>query len=107
LIESDPERARTLALGAVRLRGGPDALEALGRTYLVSGAAEQAAKALGRSLELQPDRPSTHYWLGMALSATGDAAGAQRELDAALAAGDFPERSDAQAELARLNAELP
>jgi tetratricopeptide (TPR) repeat protein len=83
LIESDPERARTLALGAVRLRGGPDALEALGRTYLVSGAAEQAAKALGRSLELQPDRPST------------------------LAAGDFPERSDALAELARLNAELP
>jgi hypothetical protein len=40
----------------------------------------------------------------MALSATGDAAGARRELKVALAAGDFPERDDAQAELTRLNA---
>jgi tetratricopeptide (TPR) repeat protein len=105
LIESDLERARMLARSAVRLRGGPDALETLGRIYLVSGAAEQAAKALGRSVELQPDRASTRYWLGMALSATGDPAGARRELNAALAAGDFPERNDAQAELARLNAD--
>jgi len=43
------------------------------------GDAEQAAKALGRSVELQPDRPSTRYWLGMALSATGDEAGARRD----------------------------
>jgi len=43
--------------------------------------------------------------LGMALSTTGDRAGAQRELSAALTAGDFPERSAAQAELARLNAD--
>jgi tetratricopeptide (TPR) repeat protein len=105
LIESDPERAHTLARRAVRLRGGPDALEILGRTYLVRGNAEQAGKALGRAVELEPDRPSTRYWLGMALSAAGDEAGAQRELNAALAAGDFPERGDAQAELARLNAE--
>jgi hypothetical protein len=41
----------------------------------------------------------------MALSATGDEAGARRELNAALAAGDFPERGDAQAELTRLNAD--
>jgi hypothetical protein len=40
----------------------------------------------------------------MALSATGDEAGARRELKEALAAGDFPERDDAQAELTRLNA---
>ncbi|MBW2577446.1 MAG: tetratricopeptide repeat protein [Deltaproteobacteria bacterium] len=105
LIESDPERAHTLARRAVRLLGGPDALEILGRTYLVRGNAEQAAKALGRAVELESDRPSTRYWLGMALSVVGDEAGAQRELNAALAAGDFPERGDAQAELARLNAE--
>jgi tetratricopeptide (TPR) repeat protein len=105
LIESDPERAHTLARSAVRLRGDPDALETLGRIYLVTGAAEQAAKALGRSVELQPDRASNRYWLGMALSATGDTVGARRELNAALAAGDFPERNDAQAELARLNAD--
>jgi tetratricopeptide (TPR) repeat protein len=107
LIESDPERARILARRAVRLRGGPDALEVLGRIYLVSGDAEQAAKVLGRSVELRPDRPVARYWLGMALSATGDEAGARRELNAALAAGDFPERDDAQAELTRLSADSP
>jgi len=105
LIESDPERAHTLARSAVRLRGDPDALETLGRIYLVSGAAEQAAKVLGRSVELHPDRASSRYWFGMALSATGDTVGARRELNAALAAGDFSERNDAQAELARLNAD--
>jgi tetratricopeptide (TPR) repeat protein len=105
LIESDPERALTLARSAVRLGGAPDAFETLGRIYLVSGAAEQAAIVLGRSVELQPDRASTRYWLGLALSATGDTAGARRELNAALAAGDFAERNDAQAELTRLNAD--
>lgn len=105
LIGSDPERAQALARRAVRLHGGPDALETLGRIYLVNGDAERASKALARALELQPDRPSTRYWLGKALSATGDTAGAQRELDAALAAGDFPERNDAQAEIARLQAD--
>jgi len=105
LIESDLERARIFARRAVRLRGGADALEVLGRIYLTSGDTEQAAKALGRAIELQPDRPSSHYWLGMALSATGDEAGARRELDAALAAGDFPERDEAQAELGRLSAD--
>jgi predicted Zn-dependent protease len=107
LIESDPERALILARRAVRLRGGPDAIEVLGRIYLASGAAEQAAKALGRLVELRPDRPSARYWFGMALSATGDEAGARRELNASLAAGDFPERDDAQAELTRLSADSP
>jgi tetratricopeptide (TPR) repeat protein len=105
LIESDPQRAGALARRAVRLRGGPDALEILGRIYLVGGDVEQAARALGRAAELQPDRPSTRYWFGMALSATGDEAGAQRELNAALAAGDFPEKNDAHAELTRLSAD--
>jgi tetratricopeptide (TPR) repeat protein len=105
LIESDPDRAHTLARRAARLLGGPDTLELLGRTHLVRGNAEPAAKALGRAVELESGRPSTHYWLGMALSAMGDEAGARRELNAALAAGDFPEKSDAQAELARLNSD--
>ncbi len=104
LLESDPERAHTLARRAVRLRGGPDALEVLGRSQLARGHAEPAAKALGRAIELEPARPSTRYWLAVALSATGDTEGARRELNAALAAGEFPERADAQAELARLSA---
>jgi tetratricopeptide (TPR) repeat protein len=108
LLEKDPERARMWARRAVRLRGGPDALEVLGRAQLARGNAEQAAKALGRAVELQSsDRPSIRYWFGMALAATGDEAGAQRELNAALAAGDFPEKSDARAELARLGADAP
>jgi Flp pilus assembly protein TadD len=93
-----------LAGRAVRLRGGPEALEVLGRIYLASGDAEQAAKLLGRASEMRPDRASSRYWLGVALSATGDKEGARRELNAALAAGDFPESDDARAELARLNA---
>jgi tetratricopeptide (TPR) repeat protein len=105
LIETDPERARILARRAVRLRGGPEALEVLGRIHLVGGDAEQAAKVLGRASEMQPDQPSSRYWFGMALSATGDEEGARRELNAALAAGDFRERGDAQAELTRLNAD--
>jgi len=105
LIESDPERALLLARRAVRLGGGADAFEVLGRAYLVSGAAEQAVIVLGRSVELQPDRPSSHDWLGMALSTTSDPVGAKRELNAALSAGDFAGKNDAEAELARLNAE--
>jgi len=104
LLETNPERAFALARRAVRLRGGPEALDTLGRVHLQRGDPQQAADMLGRSLKMKPNQPSTHYWLAMALSATGDADGARRELNAALAAEDFPERADAKAQLARLNA---
>jgi Flp pilus assembly protein TadD len=101
----DPERALVLARRAVRFRGGPDALDTLGRIQLDGGDAATAAKTLSRSVKLRPDSPSTHYWLGVALSAAGDEDGARRELGVALEADGFPEREDAVAEFARLNAD--
>jgi tetratricopeptide (TPR) repeat protein len=105
LLERDPERAFDLARRAVRCRGGPDALDTLGRIQLARGEAERAAQTLGVSVEFRPDSPSTHYWLGRALSAAGDEEGARRALGVALQAESFPEREAAQAELALLNAD--
>jgi uncharacterized protein HemY len=104
LREREPERALGLARRAVRLRGGPDALDLLGRLLLERGDAERAADAFRRSLALRSGRPSTHYWLGVALAARGDVEAARAELSAALAAGEFPERQDAHAQLAALPA---
>ena len=101
----DPERALVLASRAVRFRGGPDALDTLGRIQLDRGDAANAARSLGRSAELRPDSPSTHYWLGVALSAAGDKEGARQALAVALETDSFPEREDADAELARLNSD--
>jgi tetratricopeptide (TPR) repeat protein len=101
----DPERALELAHRAVRFRGGPDALDTLGRIELERGDAAGAAGTLGLSAELRPDSPSTHYWLGLALAATGDEKGARAALDTALAVEAFPEREAAQAALARLDAD--
>jgi tetratricopeptide (TPR) repeat protein len=103
LRERDSERAFALARRAVRLRGGPDALDTLGRIQLARGDAESAVRILGASVELRPDSPSTQYWLSQALAATEDEEGARRALVASLAQGAFPERESAQAELARLN----
>jgi len=99
----EPERAFDLARRAVRLRGGPDALDTLGRIQLARGDAESAVRTLGDSVELRPDSPSTQYWLSQALVATEDEEGARRALVASLAKGAFPEREAAQSELARLN----
>jgi tetratricopeptide (TPR) repeat protein len=103
LSERDPDRAIALALRAVRLRGGPDALDTLGRIQLARGDAKSAARSLGASVRLRPDSPSSQYWLGRALAATEDEAGARRAFEASLALGAFPEREVARTELARLN----
>jgi len=99
----EPERAFDLARRAVRLRGGPDALDTLGRIQLDRGDAANAARTLGVAVELQPNSPSTQYWLGRALVAADDEEGARRALEASLAQGVFPEREAAQTELARLS----
>jgi len=101
----DAERALVLARRAVRFRGGPDALDTLGRIQLESGDVANAVRTLSRSVQLRPDSPSTHYWLGAALSAAGDPDGARRALGVALETDSFPEREDAVAEFARLNTE--
>jgi predicted Zn-dependent protease len=99
----EPERAFDLARRAVRLHGGPDALDTLGRIQLARGDAESAVRTLGASVELRPDSPSTQYWLSQALAATEDEDRARLALVASLAQGAFPEREAAQAELARLD----
>jgi len=104
LAARDPGRALSLARRAVRFGGGADALDTLGRIQLDRGNPDRAAKTLARSLELRPDSPSTRYWMGLALVATGDSDGARRALSEALVAEVFPEREAAQAELARLDA---
>jgi cytochrome c-type biogenesis protein CcmH/NrfG len=103
LSERDPDRALALALRAVRLLGGPDALDTLGRIQLEQGDSESAARSFGASVRLRPESPSSQYWLGRALIATEDEEGARRAFEASLALGAFPEREVAQAELARLN----
>ena len=65
--------------------------------------AEQGDRALGASVRLRPDSPSTQYWLSQALAATEDEEGARRTLEASLAQGAFPKREAAQAEFLRLN----
>jgi tetratricopeptide (TPR) repeat protein len=104
LLERDPERALGLAHRAVRFRGGPDALETLGRAELEREDAASAVETLGLSVQLRPDSPSTHYWLGLALAATGDEDRARGALNTALGTAAFPEREAARAALARLDA---
>jgi tetratricopeptide (TPR) repeat protein len=103
LSERDPDRGMDLALRAVRLRGGPDALDTLGRIQLARGDADSAARSLGASVRLRPNSPSSQYWLGRALAAAEDEEGARQALEASLAQGAFPEQEAARAELARLN----
>jgi tetratricopeptide (TPR) repeat protein len=104
LLTRDPERAFELAHRSVRFRGGPDALETLGRVELEREDAASAVETLGLSVELRPDSPSTHYWLGLAWAATGDEDRARGALNTALATEAFPEKEAARAALARLDA---
>jgi tetratricopeptide (TPR) repeat protein len=105
LLTRNPERALSFARRVVRLLGTPESLELLGRVQLERGAPEPAAEALRRSVELQPNRASSHYWLGVALAAVGDVEGARSEFSTALETDSFPEREDAHARLALLNAD--
>lgn len=104
LLTRDPERALALAYRSVRFGGGPDALETLGRIELERGDAAGAAETLGLSVEMRPDSPSTHYWLGLAWAAAGDEDKAREALSTALVTEAFPEREAAQVALSRLEA---
>jgi Flp pilus assembly protein TadD len=104
LLTRDPERALGLAYRSVRFRGGPDALETLGRAQLAHDDAASAVETLGFSVKMRPDSPSTHYWLGLAWAATGNEDRAREALNTALVTEAFPEREAARAALARLDA---
>lgn len=48
----------------------------------------ESAEDLGRSLDREPDDPSTHYWRGLALRDAGDNHAAVAEFDAAIRLND-------------------
>jgi tetratricopeptide (TPR) repeat protein len=98
------DRALNLSRRALRFQAGPEALDTLGWVQLERGEFEAAIKAFERALELRPDAPSTSYRLGQALVAAGQAQAARDALHRALEAGSFPEREQALAELAQLEA---
>jgi hypothetical protein len=56
------------------------------------------------SVEKQPSQPLFHYHLGLALSKSGDSAGAVKHLSKALELPNFTEAADARAVLATLTA---
>lgn len=101
---TDPERARALARQAVRFGGGPEAYALLVEIHLESGEAARAVTALRAAIEHRPRDASLRYQLGRALAAAGKRDAAREAFERALAAGEFPERSDAATALAALSA---
>lgn len=81
-----------------------ETLDTLGYVHLKRGESEQAAEAFRRALAQKPDAAMISYHLGLALKSEGDRAGAQAAFAKALGEGAFPERENAESELARLAA---
>ena len=98
-------RAESLAGRALRFGAGAVALDVQGRVALERGDFPAAVRALGLSVELRPNAPSTRYQLGRALAADGSIDEAREMLHTALEGDDFPEAGAARAELARLDSE--
>ena len=101
---TDLERARSLARQAVRFGGGAQAYALLVQTHLDAGEAERAVAALVAAADLRPTDASLRYQLGRALAAAGRNDAAREAFEKALAAGDFPERTEAATALAALPA---
>lgn len=100
--KGDLDRARGLALRAVRFGGGPEARTTLGWIELERGETTEAIGHLRAVLKVNPNAASANYHLGRALAKSGDAAAARAAYEKALAGDPFPEAEAARAELARL-----
>ena len=98
----DLDYALVMAEEAQRIDPSPEVLDTLGFVRLQRGESAAAVAALEQAVQAQAGSPSIRYRLGIALSQTGDRARAREMLQAAIAAGSFPEADDAQRELARL-----
>lgn len=100
---NDP-RALTLAEQAYKLAPkNPQVLDTLGWILLQRDDNARALQLLREAANTAPDAKGIRYHLAMALSRTGDSAGARRELQALLAKpGPFPERKEAELLLQRL-----
>jgi len=94
--------ALALAQDAARVMPTADVLDTLGWVQLKRKDAAAAAKTFQQALAQKPDAASTRYRLGLALAEGGDESGALREIQTALAAGNFPEAEAARAQAAKL-----
>jgi serine/threonine-protein kinase len=69
----DARTAETMCEKAVELSSrDPNALAALGTTYLLTGHPAQAEETLLRAVSLDPRSPEAHRWLGRVYEAQGD-----------------------------------
>jgi tetratricopeptide (TPR) repeat protein len=101
-LEMELDLALSLAKRASLKEPSADTLDTLGWVQYKQGSTEAAVATFKAALELRPESPSIRYRLGLALAKNGASEEARSELETALAAGSFPERDAAQAELARL-----
>jgi tetratricopeptide (TPR) repeat protein len=99
---ADLERAGKLAQYATRLSGRAEMFDTFGYVRLKQERYEEAARAFRASLDKNGAYSTARYHLGLALERSGDAAGAKKELQLAVASGEFPELAAAKTELARL-----
>ncbi|MGI9592649.1 MAG: tetratricopeptide repeat protein [Myxococcota bacterium] len=95
--------ALELAEEAQRLDPSPEVLDTLGWVRFKRGEMSAAVAALEQASQSRRDSPSIRYRLGVALSKAGDSDRAREELQAAIAAGAFPEAADARRELSALD----
>jgi Flp pilus assembly protein TadD len=105
LREDDPTRALTYAQRARELRPEDVAVQdTLGTILLLEGRAGEALGLLQDAAEKWPTNPTIRYHYALALEQTGDTHRARRQVSALLqAGGDFPERTEAEELLARLD----
>jgi len=103
---SSLDEAVVLAARAQAVQRSAETLKTMGFVRLQRGETDEALDALRRSLEKDPDLPSAHYYLGLALERKGDLEGALGEVQAALAAGPFADAKPASSALKRLEAAL-
>ena len=101
--ERDP-RALATAEKAYQLNSSdPLFADTLGWILMESGDLKRSAALLKQAVTSAPNSASMRYHYAVALWKGGDAAGARKELDAALKSkAPFPERSEAKALLAKL-----
>lgn len=97
-------RAQTLAEQALKLSPEhPGIMDTLGWILVEKGDLARATPLLRKAVEKAPKVAVLRYHLGVALSRSGDKAGARKELDAAIASGQqFPELENAKALLKTL-----
>lgn len=104
--ERSDRRAREYALKAKELAPQrPDVLDTYGWIALLEGDVAEGMKALQEAAMLEPNSPTIHYHLAVAQEMNGRPDAARKSLARLLKTGTlFPERSEAQGMMKRLEA---